>query len=242
MLESITSLVLNKQRLPINIDLHSHFIPEIDDGCQSIEESLVLIQQMKKLGYKKLITTPHIMWHRYPNTIKIIKQALFELRGMLKVKNIDIELDATSEYYFDEHFIGLIERKELLPFGKNYILFELPYTTRPESLEETIIKMIELEYKPILAHPERYRFLTSVRDYRVLKEMGLLFQINANSLVGYYGAEVQKKSIMLGQKGMVDFIGSDIHHQKQMDSFKEAIFSNHIEMIFRNNKILNDNL
>jgi len=241
MFNSVKNLLLNDAtKLPSLIDLHSHFLPDIDDGCESVEDSLKLITQMKKLGYKKLITTPHIMSKKYPNTIQSIKKSLFEIRGMLKVKNIDIELEASAEYYFDNHFIDLVLNKELLYFGDNYILFELPYTTRPLLLEEMIVKMVSLGYKPVLAHPERYRFLREVTEYRKLKSLGLFFQVNINSLEGYYGHEVQKKAIMLSQKGMVDFIGSDIHHQKHMDSYKESIFSENTKMLFKKNKILND--
>jgi len=235
-------LLNNRPKLSTEVDLHSHFIPEIDDGCRSVEESIHLILQMKKLGYKKLVTTPHIMSHRYPNTIDIIKKSLFEIRSILKVKNIDIEINASAEYYFDEHFIKLIKEEKLFPFGQNYILFELPYTTRPNDLESGIRNLLEKCYKPVLAHPERYRFLNKVSEYRTLKKLGVYFQVNINSLTGYYGKEVQKKALMLSQKSMIDFVGSDIHHQKHMDHFIDSVFSNHVETLFSNNKILNDTI
>ena len=158
------------------------------------------------------------------------------------VNNIDIEVEVAAEYYCDEHFLSLIHKKELLSFGNKYILFELPYTTRPNILEEVVQSLIDLGFKPVLAHPERYRFLNTIVDYRNLKKLNLLFQVNVNSLGGFYGIEAQKKSLMLARKGMVNFIGSDIHHQKHMEHFKENIFSNHMEMLFRNNEILNDTI
>lgn len=236
------TLSLHKPQLFTKTDLHSHLIPEIDDGCDSMAASLQLIRQMKSLGYTKLITTPHIMSHKYPNSIKIIKQGLFELRGMLRVKNIDIEIDAAAEYYFDEYFIALIRKKELFTFGDNYVLFEMSYRVRPKDLEEVVKEMIAMGYKPILAHPERYKFLTEVSEYKHLKNLGIFFQINVNSLGGYYANDSQKKSLMLSQKGMVDFIGSDLHHQKQMDQFKVNIFSSHVKTLFQNNTILNDTI
>jgi len=236
------SIFRHKKALLTTTDLHSHLIPELDDGCQSIEESLKFIGELKKLGFKKLILTPHIMKKKYPNDIKKITYGLFELRSMLKVKNIDIKLEAAAEYYCDEHFLSLINKKEILTFGKDYVLFELAYTIRPIILEKCIIAMIRLGYKPVLAHPERYRFLKEVLDFRALKKLGLFFQVNLNSLAGYYGKEAQKKSLMLAQKGMVDFIGSDIHHTKHMESFKNNLHCNQIEILFSNNKILNDTI
>ena len=233
---------LFQKKILFSTDLHSHLIPEIDDGCETIETSINLIIKMKKLGYKKLITTPHIMSHKYPNSQETIKQGLFKLRSMLKVKNIDIEIEAAAEYYCDEHFRDLIKKNKLLSFGKNYVLFELAYTKRPDSLEAVVRELLGAGFTPVLAHPERYRFLTEVHEYRVLKNLGLLFQVNVNSMGGYYGKQAKKKSLMLAQKGMVDFIGSDIHHQKHMDHFEENIISNNIEMLFRHNKILNDTI
>ena len=236
------SFLKPKQKVKLTTDLHSHLLPEIDDGCSSMDETLTIIKQMKDLGYKKLVVTPHIMLHKYPNTINIIKQGLFELRGYLKVKNIDIEIDVAAEYYCDLEFVKLIQKKELLSFGNKYVLFELPYATRPTCLEEVVKKLLVAGFKPVLAHPERYKFLTEVLEYRSLKELNVLFQLNVNSLGGFYGKEAQKKAIMLSQKGMVDFIGSDIHHKKNIDAYKENILSNHMEMLFRNNKILNDTI
>ena len=232
----------SQKKLPYSTDLHSHLIPEIDDGCESLESSISLIVKMKKLGYKKLIITPHVMSHKYPNSQEIIKQGLFELRSMLQVKNIKIDIEAAAEYYCDEYFLSLIQKKELLTFGNKYVLFELPYTTRPNILEEVVQRLIHSGYKPVLAHPERYRFLNTIVDYRELKKINLFFQVNVNSLGGFYGTQAQKKSLMLAQKGMVDFIGSDIHHKKHIEHFKKNIFSKHIETLFRNNKILNDTI
>ena len=236
------TLAYKSKKVNIKVDIHSHLIPEIDDGCFNMKESLSLVKKMHSLGYKKLIITPHIMQKKYPNTYKIIRQSLLELRSFLKVKNIDIEVEAAAEYYCDDYFLSLIKKDELLYFGDKYVLFELPYTTHPENLNMVIKLLLDKGYRPVLAHPERYRFLNTVLDYRRLKKKGLWFQVNVNSIGGYYGSDVKKKALMLSQKSMIDFIGSDMHNEKQMDTYKDAIFSNQIEILFRNNKLLNDTL
>jgi len=242
MFKHLKNKLIKKNRLLTTVDIHSHILPEIDDGCQDIETSIKIIQGLKKLGYKKLILTPHIMIKRYSNDINRVRYGFYELKSMLKVKNIEMELGIAAEYYCDEHFLSLIRKKELLSFGNNYILFELPYTTRPKVLEKCIRSMLNFKYKPVLAHPERYRFLETILDFKDLKEMGVFFQINLNSLGGYYGKEAQKKGLMLAQKGMVDFVGSDIHHLKHMECFKANLDCNYMEMIFSNNQILNDSI
>ena len=231
-----------KKKINLKVDIHSHFLPELDDGCVDMETTIKLIREMKKLGYEKLIITPHIMDKKYPNNLVIIKKALFELRGYLKVKDIDIEVEASAEYFCDEAFIELIKKREILSFGAKYVLFELPYTKESKYFTDAISLMLQFGYKPVLAHPERYRFSNTFNDYRQLKKMGIFFQVNINSIAGYYGVEAKKKALMLSNKGMIDFVGSDMHHQKHMNSFKEAIVSNSIEMLFRNNKILNDTI
>lgn len=241
MLKKIKNHILKKRNKLLYVtDLHSHLLPEIDDGCNDIDETLLLVKKMRNLGYKKLILTPHVMLKKYPNTSKIITSRLFELRAMLKVKNISMEVEASAEYYCDNHFIKLIVSNDLLTFGERYVLFELPYKTLPETLEKVLKLLFQKAYIPVLAHPERYSFLKTVVDFRKMKSRGVLFQVNINSIGGYYGKEVQKKALMLSQKSMIDFVGSDLHNQKQMNKYEETIFSNQIETLFSNNTILND--
>ncbi len=123
-------LFSSKPETPIDLsllkmDMHSHFIPGIDDGVKSIEESLSLIRAMKEMGYQKLITTPHIQAEFFKNTPQIIKKGLDELKIALKLANIDIEIEAAAEYLIDEGFEEKLENHELLYFGDKYILVEL---------------------------------------------------------------------------------------------------------------------
>ena len=153
-------LFSSKPETPIDLsllkmDMHSHFIPGIDDGVKSIEESLSLIRAMKEMGYQKLITTPHIQAEFFKNTPQIIKKGLDELKIALKLANIDIEIEAAAEYLIDEGFEEKLENHELLYFGDKYILVELSYFMPYPNLT-TVIFNLQLEgYKVILAHPER---------------------------------------------------------------------------------------
>ena len=241
MFQSIRNTFL-KEKLLYSTDIHSHLLPELDDGSTSIEMSLQMVKNMKQLGYKKLIVTPHIMQHKYPNTSDIIRTSLFELRGYLKVENINIDIEAAAEYFCDCHFLELLRKNDILMIAGKYVLFELPYKNMPSIFEEVVETILQKNLIPLLAHPERCRFLTDPVDYRSLKKMGILFQIDINSLGGYYGKDTQKKSLMLAQKGMVDFVGSDVHHEQHVTHLKENLKSNNLEMLFRNNKILNDKI
>lgn len=223
------------------IDLHSHLIPGIDDGVSSLEESIEIISGMKELGFTKLITTPHIMHHRFPNTKEIILSGFKRVKKELEYRKIDIVLEAAAEYYFDEYFLNYIENKSLLTFSDNFVLFEMSYTSKPFGLEQTIFNLLSKEYKPILAHPERYSFLYSdMSKYDKLKNSGVYFQINLNSLLGFYGKKPKQAANYLVDNGMVDFIGSDTHSMKYLQSFEKGIKSDLVERIFENNRIKND--
>ena len=236
------SFTSNNKTLLHTTDLHSHLIPNIDDGTDSFEESVSIIKQLKEHGFRKIIITPHIMSHRFPNTSEKIQKVNYTLLHELKKMNIDIEVEVAAEYYYDEHFLKLIEKRELMTFGDNYILFELSYTVKPFMLEQTVAKLLEAGYKPILAHPERYRYYNTDAHYNNLKEMGLSFQINAISTEGFYGKKVKKTVEKIIDLGIVDFLGSDIHSQNYLDTFEKSLKNKIYKNIFKKNNIKNDYL
>lgn len=221
-------------------DLHSHLIPEIDDGSKSMEQSIQMIKELKEIGFKKLITTPHIMSHRYPNSKEGILTAFKKLKDELLSQNIDIHIEVASEYYYDEHFIELVRAKDLLTFGDNYVLFELSYSSPTYGLEQTVYELLKAGYKPILAHPERYTYLaSSPSKYHKIKELGLLFQINVNSTNNFYGKSAKKAVEYLIEQGLVDFVGSDTHRPNYIESLKESIGSKVFRKIEEKNHIRN---
>ncbi|MEA1914780.1 MAG: CpsB/CapC family capsule biosynthesis tyrosine phosphatase [Campylobacterota bacterium] len=224
------------------IDVHSHLIPAIDDGSQSLTQSIEIIEYLHNLGFKKLITTPHIMSHRFANTQQNILKGYEVLKAELIKREIDILLEVGAEYYYDEHFLDLIDKNEIMTFSDNYMLFELSYHNKPFGLEQTVHKLLESGYKPILAHPERYTYYNTKEHYHQLKDMGLMFQINAISTQGFYGKNVQKSVENIIDLGLVDFIGSDIHAMKYADSFATALRHKIYLKIMQNNPIKNDYL
>ena len=228
----------------LDIDMHSHLIPSIDDGSKSIEDSLEILHSMSRLGYKKIITTPHIMMDKYPNSTEIILDGLNRLREAIEADGLDISIDVGAEYYMDENFNTLLDRDDILTIGDdNYVLFETSYITKPIYFKDTIYKMQVKGYKPILAHPERYRYISNPKEeFLRLKDLGILFQLDINSLGGHYGKLAKRYAKIMVQMGIVDFLGSDVHYNKQT-SFLEDIFgTKEYREIFIKNKILNDKL
>jgi len=224
----------------IKVDIHSHLIPGIDDGAQNLEDSLSLISKMQKLGYKKLIITPHIMVDTYPNREDDIKNRLLTLRDEVKKRGIDIELEVAAEYYIDEGFLNHLE--EPLLIADTFLLFETSYMSAPINFDD-IIFLINTKYTPLLAHPERYRYIKDLKEYNRLKKMGVYFQIDINSIAGHYGKDAQKKSEYLINNGLVDFVGSDLHNKKHINNLINSLTKKNIWYnIFEKNEILNNRL
>lgn len=208
----------------LGTDLHSHLIPGIDDGADTLETSLQLIQALHDLGFKQLYTTPHVMSDLYPNTKASILEGLEKLQAAVKAAGIAIEIGAAAEYYMDEYFENIIKSDELLTLPGNHVLVEMSFVTAPPNLFHYIFKLQTKGYHPILAHPERYLFLNKKMDsYERLKEYGCKFQLNILSLIGYYGKPVQDAAYKLLKNKMIDYLATDLHHQRHAELLKQAL-------------------
>ena len=225
------------------VDLHSHLIPGIDDGSQSMEESIVLLKMLEKIGYKKVITTPHIMLDSYKNTPEIINAGLASLRKSAKEEGISLQIEAAAEYYLDDGFYDLLRAGNMLSIENEYLLFETSYVSKPLQLEEMIFEIASAGYKPMMAHPERYRYVKDpAKEYGRLKELGVFFQVNINSFGGHYGQSAKFNATFLSQAGLINFLGSDTHHNRHLETLESVIKSESYNEIFSNNTILNDTL
>jgi len=227
MIQWLKNIFSSKLDLPpidlgvLEVDVHSHLIPGIDDGAKDLEDSLQMIRRFAELGYRKLITTPHVMSDFYKNSPETILPGLENVKGRLKQEGISIEIEAAAEYYLDEGLEPLIEKKELLTFGDNHVLFELPFISEPQNFKSVIFELQTQGYKPVLAHPERYGFWYNDFDkYHELHDQGVLLQLNILSLMGHYSPETKKIAERMVKEGIVSLIGSDchhIHHQELME-------------------------
>ena len=222
----------------IKVDMHSHVLPSVDDGAPNAEESIALIKELMALGIEKIIATPHIMADYYKNTFETIHNALNLLKSELHKQEIIISIEAAAEYLLDENFEDLIQKKRLLTMANNYVLFELPFISRPKNLYETITNMQEFGYKPILAHPERYSYL-SLTDYRTIRNRGCNMQLNTISFTGYYGQAIKTAAEQLTANGLVDFISSDMHHLKHAAALSEALKTPYVKNLLQSGTLKN---
>jgi tyrosine-protein phosphatase YwqE len=216
----------------VGVDMHSHLIPGIDDGAKTLDDSIELIKFMHGLGYHKLITTPHIMSDYFRNTPEIILSGLEAVREALKQHEIPVEIHAAAEYYIDDGFIRKLEEERLLTIGDNYLLVEVSYINPPDNIREILFRAQVLGYKPILAHPERYPFwYRSMNEYQSFRDMGVMLQINLNSLSGYYGPDAKRIAEKLIDHQMVDVLGSDLHHLKHAASLERTLYEKYLPKV-----------
>jgi len=225
----------------LKTDIHSHFIPGIDDGSPDMETTIFLIKEMQGLGFKKVITTPHVMSDFYKNSSDIILKGLTDIRSELKVQNINMEIEAAAEYYIDYDFEQKIGKEKFLTFGDNYILVELSFMEAPKNLFDIIFKLQLEGYKVVLAHPERYAFFT-MDDYEELVNREVLLQINWLSIIGYYSPQIEQKTKDLILADMVSFIGSDCHNMNHAELYKKCQTKKAWHDLNNSSKLLNNTL
>jgi len=241
MLKKIFHRSTPKKRAEVTVDMHSHIIHKLDDGVKSLEESIDIVKTLVSLGYKKIITTPHIREYVYENSSNEILSRVEVLQEAIKSENIDVTLEVAAEYYLDQELFRRVQAKDILTIDDNYLLFETSLLSPPINLYEAIYEMKLQGYQPILAHPERYRYITKPKEiFTKLKEEGVLFQLDINSLGGHYGREAKKHAKLLVKWKMIDFLGSDLHSLKQASFLSSIISSNYYQKILQTNPIKNN--
>lgn len=226
----------------IGIDIHSHMIPGVDDGVETVAESVAMAAKMQSLGYRQIITTPHVMWDCYRNTPEIILGKLDEVRQATKEAGLEIKIGAAAEYFLDEHFNHMLNTGEqLLTLPGKRLLVELPYSTPLLNTSETLFSIIEKGYQPVLAHPERYTYFYSDPSiYKKLADGGCELQVNILSLSGYYGENISKMAEWLLKNNLVTFLGTDAHKIQHLEMIRKSNKNNWIlKYPFQNEKLIN---
>ncbi len=195
-------------------DWHSHILPGVDDGFKEMKDSLEAIKKFEGLGVKRIWLTPHVM-EDYPNTPEKLMERYEELK---QAYDGNVELRLASENMLDSLFEERLQGDNFLPIGDDgkMLLVETSYFNPPYGMEDMIDELKKKGYTPLLAHPERYRYMEE-QDYINWREKGVKFQINYLSLAGGYGDTAKKKAEWLIKKGMVEASGSDLHRIEFFD-------------------------
>lgn len=191
------------------IDFHSHILPNIDDGSRSLNETIHILKEAKKAGFTKIISTSHYIDGYYEADEEQRTKLINEIREKFQ----GIELYLGNEIYITNQMTELISEKKASTINNSkYVLFELPMNTKAMDVKEVVFRLMEKGYVPIIAHPERYKYVKEDIEYvRELADMGVLFQSNYGSSIGMYGKKAQKTQKKLLQEGLIQFFGTDVH-------------------------------
>jgi protein-tyrosine phosphatase len=209
------------------VDIHNHLLPGLDDGASTMDDTIDMIALMKTCHIKNSISTPHIMEDFYdldiPKIEKVFKDCNNKLSGGIHGTFLR---GFAAEYMIDQQFIDLMSKREFTYLKDKLLLTELSYFQKPASLVDTIFDLKMQGINPILAHPERYRYMSmDLEEFKSLKEKGMLFQLNLLSISGYYGKDAFAKAKLLLENDMYDFVGTDAHRSSHLNAIQEITVS-----------------
>ncbi len=228
----------------LGADMHSHLLPALDDGLKTMDETIAFIKELHNLGYQKLICTPHIISDIHPNSPDTILPRLQEVREEIKRQNIPVKIEAAAEYMVDIDFEESVRHDEqLLTFGENYILIEMSFVAPSPNIESAIFELCIKGLQPIIAHPERYNYYHDSFDkYQRLIDLGCVLQVNLLSLLGYYGGYAKKIAEKLIKNDMIQFVGTDMHHDRHLEGLKDLASKQELYDLLRNVDLKNHTL
>ncbi len=211
------------------IDFHSHLVYDVDDGSETIENSINVLKKAQKAGFTKIFLTPHYMPDYYEIPKEEIGQRIEKLKKSCIEEEIDIELYQANEIYITNHMVELLQENKASTMNHSrYVLFELPMNEKPQNLLEVIYQLLDQGKIPIIAHPERYTYIQKDPNKLIdLIEQGVLFQANYGSIIGQYGKKIQKTVKLLLQNNFIHFLGTDVHKNgyiyEQMDMIEKKL-------------------
>jgi protein-tyrosine phosphatase len=190
------------------VDLHTHILFNVDDGSKDIEQSLAMIEEEIKQDVHHIILTPHVQSRVTKVDRSVHVERFNELVEAVKAKRWKVDLTLGAEVLYRSH---LTPDYDTLTFGKSkYLLLE--FSTREEQpIEEIVYDISRMGFIPIVAHIERYDYL-SFSDYIQIKNTGALIQVNTTSFLGLDKQVKPKLPLKMIKEGLVDLISSDTHN------------------------------
>ena len=195
------------------IDIHTHVIPYVDDGSPDLETSINMVKHEIAIGVDTIYCTPHHIFHRYERSVEEIKKNFHLLKEAVEKENLPIKLYLGQEicYTHREDIIAMLKSGKLLTLNNtNRVLLEFSFTREPEDLLDIIYNFGVNGYEIIIAHVERYEWMTYDK-VRELRTEGAKIQINSNSYLGLTSWKEKSFTRKLLKHDLVDYVASDTH-------------------------------
>ncbi len=195
------------------VDYHSHILPAVDDGVSSVDDAIEILKHYEAMGVKRVLFTPHIAESFPQNNASYLRSEFEKFKSLYSG---GVELHLAAEYMLDSNFIAHLQSGDLLTLWDNYLLIETSYIEAPINFTQTLQKIQSAGYFVVLAHPERYAYM-SRKFYAELIDMNILFQLDLLSLSGNYGRDAKDRAQHLLSKNMYKIVGTDIHSPEQCE-------------------------
>jgi protein-tyrosine phosphatase len=198
------------------IDVHCHLLPVIDDGPRTLDAAIALARRAVAGGIAKAIVTPHILPHRYDNTLAGIRGAAARFRAELDARDIALEIGYAAEVRIGPEIIALAE-EETLPLlgrveGYGLVLLEFPDSHILPGSDKLAAWLLQHNIRPVIAHPERNKeVMRNVETIAPFVQMGCWLQLTAGSVTGVFGPRCRERSRQLLERGWVKILASDAH-------------------------------
>nr|WP_044129424.1 CpsB/CapC family capsule biosynthesis tyrosine phosphatase [Rudanella lutea] len=214
-------------------DIHCHILPGLGGGPETLDQSVSIVRQLSRLGFKRIVATPHIMHRFYGATPEQIRTAAHTLQHRLLDEGLMVYIDTAAQYYIDDGFLTMLDnRSELLPFGtyidapRSLVLIETSLISFPDTWYDVTDMLNARGLMPVLAHPERYIYLQNNRDWvRLLRNRGTLFKLDMSSLLGRHGQTARQMAEWMIEQGHISFIGADVLNEQHLRMLREALAS-----------------
>ncbi len=223
------------------IDMHCHIIPYTDDGAIDLNTSIDMARKAKDVGYEGIFATSHYIIPDNEVLNEEYVQNIKKINDTLEKENIDIKIYHGNEIFFTNDIIDLVKDHKVCTLGDSkYVLVELPLFNSiiPMNVYEEFNKLQDEGYVPILAHPERYDFVTrDIKNLIPLIEAGVLLQSNIASITGKYGRNPQRNIKKMLKLNMVHLLGTDSHTTSVYEIYDKAM--NKIKRTLKNDEMLN---
>lgn len=198
-------------------DLHSHYLPGVDDGAKDIEVTKKMLAKAQKNGVTDIIFTPHfILDSKYMSTREENQKIFTPIKKIAK-DDYNINIFLGNEVYCNNDIMRLYKEGLISTLNDSrYMLIEIPMYSKMNNVKDIFFELISNGITPILAHPERYTaYYDDIIFFKELRSMGVLLQINFPSLVGEYGPKAKRMAKKLLKQNLISFVGSDIHSDKE---------------------------
>lgn len=198
-------------------DIHTHILPMLDDGAQSVEEALQMLIMAYEDGTDDILLTPHMaLCYGFDNPKSKTKHYFQDLKRIVRAQGIPIHLHLGMELlYTDKNDFEKIKEEIKTLNDTSFLLCEFFFDCEKEVIMEAVKVIKENGFIPVIAHPERYECMQRNIDLALwVKENGAYLQMNAGSLTGFYGRRARNCVYMLLEENLIDFVGSDAHDYK----------------------------